>query len=729
VDQSAKPVEASSPNLSDYLRILYRRRWLAVLTFVIVTPTVASYGMLQSPAYEAGVRLVLNPEPTAPVAFEAAARPQDNGPDAQTQQEVLRSHEVVRQTILALRLWERPAAASLNAPSLLTRLKRAIHLDREVLAAEAAPPATDDSRAEALVPVCAARIKVVAVPLSKVFDVVFEAPDAQLAADFSNQLAKQFIRRDVEARATSARDAVAWLTTQVDAQKRKVEASDEALQRYKEERGALSVDDRQNIVAQKLSDLNTAATKARSDRLARESAYRQVQQAQGKAGGLEALEAIPAIAADSSVRQARTQLSDLQRQLVEASQRYGDRHPTIVKLQASIQTAEKMLQDRVNTAADVIKNEYLDALGQEQAQARGLEDQKKSVLELNEQHLEYSRLQREADTNHQIFNALLQQLNQGRITGNYDRSPIEVVEQARPPVSPVRPQRTKFAALGLAVGLCAALGLAFVRELADPRVKTPQQLQQLLQMPLLGLIPDTTPAAGEERPTFIQVPPSPFADALRRVRANLRLAAPGPSAQILLVTSAAPREGKTTICVSLAQCFAIAMPRVLVIDADLRRSSVHRTLGLHPREGLADYLAGRTDLDNVLQPTGFENLWVIPAGKPRDNPSELLGLARMSALLDAVRGRFDWILIDTAPVLSAPDAGQLAPLASGILFVVSADMTPREDVLRAEQELMRTRVPFAGCVLNRARVERHGYYYAPYYNKGYESYYSQEPSS
>jgi succinoglycan biosynthesis transport protein ExoP len=709
--------------IQDYVRIIYRHRWLVALTFVVVTVPIAAWGILQPPAYEAGVRLVLDPEPTVPVSFEDASRRQASSPDTQAQQEVVRSRDVVRRTILALRLWERPAAAALVAPSPLARIKTVLHL---APAASPAPDpgaqAGDDARADALIGACVARIKVISSPVSRLVDVVFEAPDATLSSDFANELARQFIKQDIEVRVVTARESSAWLTARVTEQGRKVEASEAALQQYKEQRGALAVDDRQNIVAQKLSDLNAAVTRARTERLAREGAYKQVQQA---GGNTAALESIPAIAATGSVQQARTQLADLQRQQLEASQRYGDRHPTIVKYQTAIQNVEQTLQDRVNSAAQVIKNEYLAALAQEQALTRGLDEQKTSALQLNEQNLEYGRLQREAETNRQVYNSLLQQLQQVGITGRYEQSAIRVIEAARAPLAPVRPKRTMFAALALAIGLCAALGLAFVREFTDPRIKTPKQLEEYLQLPFLGLIPDMKPVDGAERPTFEQLPPSPFADALRRVRANLRLAAPARGPHILLVTSAVPREGKTTVCVGLAQCFAIAMPRVLVIDADLRRPCVHRTIALDSRTGLSEYLAGKADVDDVIQTTAFENLWVIASGSVPENPSELLGYARMVGLLEAVRGRFDWILIDTAPVLSAPDAEQLAQLASGILLVVAAEMTPREDVMRAEQELAKTRVPFAGCVLNRARVEHHGYYYAPYYNKAYQSYYSK----
>lgn len=699
------------------LKVIYRHRWLTAVTFLLVSVPIALFGMLQTPAYESSLRLALAPE-SVTNWFDDSSRQAASAPDTQVQQEVIRSRDLVRRAVVAMRLWDRADAATLTAPTLLDRIKFAVHL-----ATPPAPPATDDARADLLTAACVARINVIASPIGRVLDIVFEAPDPTLARDFTNELGRQFIKQDIEARVTAARESSVLLTQQLADLSHKIETEEAAVQN---QRDATAAEGRQSLLTQQLSDVSAAATRARTDRLARETAYKQVQDANGDT---TALESIPAIAATSSVQQAELQLSELQRQALEASQRYGDRHPTIVRYQAAIDSAKTSLRARVSAAAEVIKNEYLAALGQEQKLTRELDAQRQASNQVNDERAKYVTSQSALVNDRQLYNSLRQKLQEIAMAGRDERSPVRIIEPARAPNTPVRPKRAMFGVLALTVGLCGALGLAFARELTDPRIKSPQQLEECLQLPFLGLIPDTRPGDGDERPTFIQVPPSLFADSLRRVRANLRLGAPGPPPHILLVTSAAPREGKTTVCISLAQCFAIATTRVLVIDADLRRPSVHRTVSLPSSLGLADYLAGRADEDQVIQTTGFENLWVVSGGTIPENPSELLGNARMHGLLESVRRRFDWILIDTAPVLSAPDAEQLAPLASGILMVVGAEMAPREFLRRAEQELAKTRVPFAGCVLNRVRVERHGFYYAPYYSQAYGSYYSGPGSS
>ena len=215
---------------------------------------------------------------------------------------------------------------------------------------------------------------------------------------------------------------------------------------------------------------------------------------------------------------------------------------------------------------------------------------------------------------------------------------------------------------------------------------------------------------------------SPFADAVRRIRSTL-LGALQERPVALLVSSTGPREGKTTIPLSLAQSFAAGAHRVLIMDTDLRRPAVHVRLEKEAGPGLAEYLSGTATLDQILIETGVAHLSAIRAGEVPDNPSELLESPKFADLVQTLKSRFDWIVIDSAPVLSVPEAWQVARSATAILFVVGAQMATRHAATRAVQELANAEVPFAGCVLNRADVARHGYYYAPYHNEEYESYY------
>jgi capsular exopolysaccharide synthesis family protein len=399
----------------------------------------------------------------------------------------------------------------------------------------------------------------------------------------------------------------------------------------------------------------------------------------------------------------------------------------MIRIEAAIETAEQRLHQEIAKAADVVRNEYQAAVAHEASLVSALEAQKVEALRLNRQDLEYGRLQRDAESNRQIYDTLLQQARQLGIASEFRQSSIRVVDRAEVPTVPVRPERTKMGLFALAMGVFAAIGIAVMRESLDSRIKTPQDVQHHLSLPFVGLVPAVAVAEEEEGPYFT-VEATPFSEALRRVRNTLTLSTPRPGPQVLLVTSSAPREGKSTIVVGLAQAFAASAQRVLVVDTDFRRSRITRLLELDLRSafGLSDYLSKKTEtLTDIVHATSVDNLWVVPAGRVHTTPSELLGLPRLGELLEVLRGRFDWILIDSAPVLSVSETPQVAHLADGVLFVVGAEMALRRDVQQAERLLMVAGTPFAGVVLNRAPVDRHAYYYARYYNKGYQSYYQE----
>jgi capsular exopolysaccharide synthesis family protein len=702
---TARTSAASTPGVGEYFRAIYRHRWLALLTMVLVSVPVALYGVLQPKAYEARIRLVLNAEQAAPVSFEESReRPAS---DERTQQEIIRSREVARRAIVALRLWRHPVFAGTAIPTIGRK----------------APVSKDEERwVEPLVPVIIDRTKVIPLPLSRLVDVVFEAPDAQLSADVVNELGRQFIQENLDARVATARQSTAWLEERLKEQRLKVEESEAALQKYKEQQDALSVDARQNIVVQRLSDLNTSVTKAKTDRMVREATYAQIKAAESNPA---LLESIPAVASNAEVRALQAQVGDLRRQEVELSQRYGDKHPTRVKVAAALETTEGDLHAAMARTAEVVKNEYEGALAQERSMSRALEAQKGEALRLNQQDLEYGRLQREAEANRQIFNALSQQAQQSTISGEFKESSIRILDFAQPPHYPIRPQRTKFVGLAIAMGLFAAILVALAREMLDTRVKTPNEITEHLRLPFLGLVPALrTGRKAVEAPIF-SAASSPFSDALRRIRATL-LGALQERPVTLLVTSTGPREGKTTIAVSLAQSFAAGAHRVLIIDTDLRRPAVHARLEKESRRGLAEYLAGTATLDEILIETGTAHLSAILAGKVPPNPAELLESPKFADLVESMKARFDWIVIDSAPVLSVPEASQVARSATAIVFVVGAQMASRHAALRATQELANANVPFAGCILNRAEVSRHAYYYGAYNNEKYENYYRVE---
>jgi capsular exopolysaccharide synthesis family protein len=499
----------------------------------------------------------------------------------------------------------------------------------------------------------------------------------------------------------------------------KLERSEAALQQFKERN--ISVGNPQNIVVQKLGDLNAAVTRARTERLAKEAAFNQLQAVQENGASIDS---VPAIASNPTIQQLRAEIGALQRQRSELSQQYGERHPEMLRVQSALAQTQERLKGEIAKAVQVVENEYRAAVAHERSLMAALESQKAEAVQLSELDLEYGRLQREAQASRQIYDTLLQQARQLGIASELKQSAAAVLDPAQPPAWPIRPNWPLGAIVAALAACFVGVAAVFAREYLDPRLKTPEDIQRQLKLPFLGLLPaletgdarKLIPGGSVEHPALVEP--------LRRVRANLELLAPPARTQVLLVTSTGPQEGKTTFAVGLATSLARGGRRVLLIDADLWRPEVHRALGLPRKPGLTDFLAAQAEIDAVIRSTSIDRLSVIPAGTlmPRE-ASDLVGRTRLDDLVQGQLTRFDWIVFDSPPVMSVPDAALLARRCSGVLFVVGAGMTSREAAQKAIEQLAVARARFAGAILNRAAVDRHPYYYFPHYNPKYQSYY------
>ncbi|HVB37330.1 MAG TPA: polysaccharide biosynthesis tyrosine autokinase, partial [Vicinamibacterales bacterium] len=292
------------------------------------------------------------------------------------------------------------------------------------------------------------------------------------------------------------------------------------------------------------------------------------------------------------------------------------------------------------------------------------------------------------------------------------------------------PQRS--AMFGLLFGLAFAVGSAFGLDYLNDTIKTPEDITRRLKLPFLGLVPAVR---GEgSYPLLSDATPHEFSEAFRALRTSIVLPTTGINnghggKPMVLVTSAQPLEGKTTTACNLAMALAVGGARVLLIDADLRRPGMHRTLGLENTRGLAQVLSGEAALRDVIRRTNEPNLLALTAGAPPPNPSELLASDRMKRLLGALaQGPFDWVLLDAPPVLAVTDAVILAPMVSGVTFVFGAEMTRRRIAERAVETLMVGRPRVVGGILNRVDFARNKYYYSRYYGYKYASYYSEAPA-
>lgn len=715
-------------HLMDYVRVVYKRRWVAIPAFLIVFTIGAINSFRTTPIYEAHTQVLI--EKDTPKVGNLQTMFQDSDgwytdDFYQTQIRILESRSLARQTAELMKLQQRPmptvdSGGPINITGMLWGA--AGWVKHQIVGASPKPPTPASAEpTDPMAPytgMVLGSLSVSPVRNSRLVDIGFSSVDPQLAADMANAHAKAYIQQNAEMKYSASKDATDWLSDRLAEQRKKVEESEAALQKYKEEHDAVAVEDRQNIVVQRLADLNGAATKAKMARIEKESEYNQIKAVQGT----PAIETVPAVMSNEYLQKLKSQIGDLQRQEAQLAEKYGDRHPEMVKVRTALQTEQAKLDSEINKVVESVKAEYQAALAQENSLVGALNTQKADALALNRKGIEYSVLSREAESNRQVYEALLQRTKETGISGELKSSNIRVVDSAEVPTRPVLPQRQRDLSVATINGLVLALGLVFLFEYLDNRIKSPQELRAHLGLPFLGMIP----AIDSSGPTLLHngVPPQ-FAEAIRGVRTNVLFSSADEGVRMIVVTSAGPGEGKSMFSSNLSVSLAQAGQRVLHIDADMRRPRVHEIFELSQEPGLSNLLVGDCKPSEAVKITTVQNLCVLPAGMIPPNPAELLGSKRCTEYFATLSEHFDWVIIDSPPVLAVSDASILANSATGVLFVVGADQTSRRTAKAAVDQLHSVQAHVIGAVLNRVDLDRNAYYYSTYYRKEYSRYYAQ----
>lgn len=713
----------SELSIVHYLQILYRRRYIAGSAFLVVVLGIALYTFTAVRIYQGSVRLLIERDTPNVVSFQEVLEQSEITDDYyETQYRILQSRALARRTIAALDLWSHP---QLNQRPRLT-IRGAIMMPVNAIARWLEPPrpveAPDaaETRAQSrVIDRFLSELTIWAVRYSRLVDVTFRSSDPGLAARVANTLADQYIKQSQELRSSTTREASDFLVQQLAEQRKKLEASEQALQAYRERIGSVSLEERQNVVVQRLADLNTALTRASTARIQKETVYNQVR---GVVNNPAAIDTIPAILSNQFVQQQKTELALLQRQRAQLSEKLGPNHPDMVKIGLAIQTAEAKIQAEVAQIVQSMRNEYEAALTEERTLAAELNSQKQEAQTLNRAGIEYGVLQRDSTANRQMFESLLQRTQETGVSQELKTGNIRVVDPAETPTAPISPNIFNNLLMAVLGGLTLAVGLAFASEYADDRVKNPDEIKKHLGLPFLGMVPalfDKNVTA----PLISNPVPSLFSESFRSIRTNVLFSSTDEGGRLIVITSSTPGEGKTVVSANLAVALAQAGHRVLLVDADMRKPRAHEVFGGSLTPGLSNLLVSNATASEAIHESSTPGLWVMPAGTYPPNPAELLGSKRFRDFAAFLLQYFGWVIVDTPPVMAVTDAAIAANLAHGVLFVVGSEMTSRRIAQRAVEQLELSQAKFLGAVLNRVDLEHNGYYYSRYYRPEYGNYY------
>ncbi|MDQ6651843.1 MAG: polysaccharide biosynthesis tyrosine autokinase, partial [Acidobacteriota bacterium] len=683
--------------LSAYWYVLLKRRWTVLVTTFLLTAIVAAISYFTTPIYQATARLEIEPEtPQLQSQSSSDVYQKVDADDVflQTQIQVLKSESLTWKTIEQLDL-ARNFGVVRTGPSL-----------REGL----------DKHKVQLLGAFQRGLKVEQVPKTRMLAVSFENSDAQLAAKVATNLVENYLDYNFRQKDEAIRRS-GWMDQQLVELKSNVEKSQQAVVTYERQNQIVNSSGKENVLEQMLGDLSRDMISAQGDRMQKETLYRQV---------LANRSEMASLVHDELLEKLEEKLADLKQQYTEALAQYGPNFPKAKRLKLEIDENQTQIGREQNRVISRMSNDYAAAYNREKLVSAGVNHQKEEVGKQNQLLVEDNLLRREFESNQQLYQSLLQRLKDASLSAALRSTNIHLVDSALVPNNPIRPRRLFNIVAAFWAGMILGVIGAFGQEMLDSSIKTAEEAEALMVTPALGFIPF-------ERRSWISKsafwkkehgdrlvlsltnrPNSSLSEAFRAL--GTAVAVPAKSIKTLLITSAQNGEGKTTTALNLAQALAQRRERVLIIDCDLRKGGIARSLGISNQEGVSTVLSSQRDCLQALQPLQ-PNLWVLPSGLFPANPVALLASAEMATMLRGLSARYDFVIVDSPPVLAVTDAAILAGIVDGVLLVTASGASTRGALMRSRRILVAAGARIVGIAVNKLDPRRPEYGSYAYYKE------------
>ncbi|HEX4948339.1 MAG TPA: polysaccharide biosynthesis tyrosine autokinase [Blastocatellia bacterium] len=598
-------------------------------------------------------------------------------------------------------------------------------------------PPQESARLSPYVSILSGSLSASQVEETQLMTISFEHTNPMLAAQVVNTTAEFFIAHNYRNKTRRYHSTSTWLNARTRDLKTKLEQAEQQLATFSGSHGLFSPNGDESLVIEKLSKLHGQVLQAETERILKQSLYEEVTQGR--------LAQLPEAFADAKLATVQNKLSELTIQASQYAGRFGPDNPRTQDIQKQMTALQKQLDEGRTTLADKLKADYERATRDEQSLRAALEKAKTEAIQQNQATVQFGLLKQEAETAKAMYTEFLQKTNQAAIQLNEQNKDLQVIEAASLPVIPVAPNRMRMILVGFLLSLCFGIGLALVIEYADDTIKSADDVTRTTGLPALAVIPAArvnrlrmrgaaskstalikeNPEAGLSRPLISQPgelldsSASMLTEAYRGLRTSLLLSAAGTPPKTLLFTSSEPGEGKTTTTINTAISLAQMGLSVVIIDADLRRPSIHKVFGLDPSHGITSYLSRHIGLASLLQDAPIPCISVLPCGAIPPNPTELISSEKMRTMVQLLREHFDHVLIDSPPLTNVADSLVLSTLADGVVLVVQSNKTKRRALQRMRRELMQVGAKVFGVVLNKAD-QRNGYDGYYYYTSSYK---------
>lgn len=575
-----------------------------------------------------------------------------------------------------------------------------------------AQAASQEARRAQAASMVMARIIVQPLPRTRLVDVSFLSTDPAKAQQIVMALANAYIESGLEDRLEATQRAGRWLTGKLKDLGEELQTAEKALQDYRDQNQIIAVGSNRGLIDSELIENSARQRDAQRIRTELSSTYSRIRDAGGDPARLEQ---VPALLQDAGVQKARAALLDAEAELKEVQQRYGQMHPQMLAATARIQDARRAYNEQLRNAAAGVRSQYEIAAETERQVAQTVAGTTSRARALDRKQFELGVLERNVQTNRQLYDLFLQRFKETDSTVNYEPINARITDSAQLPGNPALPNRKKIIVLSALIGLICGIGLAGLRRLLSEGLNTVEEFEAITQLPLFGLIPKVSLKRNTSIvKQFLADPRMPFAESVNAVRTAMLLAEVDGRRTCCVVTSAVPNEGKSSLAACLALSFS-GSEKTLLLESDLRAPVSRKMLSL-PRDhcaGVLEAMMGNATLEEAIYTTP-EGLDVLAVSQRPPNPAEAISSMAFAALLKELRGRYQRIIIDSPPIQAASDVLVLARLADSVLFLTRADDTKASTVRRALQQLRSTNAPLLGCVLNRVDVRRHQDAYADY---------------
>jgi capsular exopolysaccharide synthesis family protein len=703
----------------EYWRAIAKRRWSILGVTVLVGVLTALVVSSMQPLYRATTTILIEQGKSKVVSIEEVySQGMIQREYYQTQVEILKSDELARKVVQKLQLTRHPDYDPRQAsPGFLSRMKVAISGPRQEVAR------SDDDVLKAVVQRFKRDLTVQLVRNSQLVQITFSSPDKELAANVPNALADIYIESDLDARMAMTQKASEWLRERMGELRAKVDASERALQEYRDRQGIVDAKGvAMSGASKQLEELTKSLVEARQRRAEAETAYNLVQQAKSGRSSVS-FDSVPAVLKNPLVQRMKEMEADAEKRLSDAAKRYGPEHPKMVQAKAELDAARQNTRKEVDNVIAGIAKEYEVAKANEVAVERALAQSKADIQSLNRKDFQLGVLQRDVDQNRNLYEMFVNRLKETSAAGDMQSTIARVIDPAVSPNSPYAPNKQRIVAIALGLALLVTAALALLLDRLSNTLNSTSDVEHRLGVPALGVLQKIKGFVKKgfiSELAFFNDTQSTFAEAVRTVRTSVLMSSLDDPHKIVVITSSVPEEGKTTLSFNLA-CALGQVKKVLLVDADLRRPKIGKLVGRDRKQpGLADLVAGQAQVSQCVFFDDRAGIHILPAGTVPPNPLELLSSKRFADVVTKLKEAFDIVIIDSAPLQLVSDAQVLSQFASSVIYVVKADATPYQVAQNGIKKLRRVDAPLLGVVLNQLDLEKAEKYYGEY--SGYKSY-------